>query len=268
MAQNIPTIRQSFQTALPPYPNCGDLSPSVSASGQSTLATDAPKFAQNVQSNIWTTACQTLFTGIAPNNTMIDVERIATENAFYHQSEGDVVRAAALYLLHPVNQALSAHNMISGTYRCQSEFTKDRIRSDITYYKNIGQPNHRAFAVVEFKKRCSIVPGEFSRAVKFNQAPNQAQINSTVTLAYQQPDFTFFPGNSKILLKQAASYAVAHVVQYVALFDYDNLVLVRFNQLGGGAVGDYCEMSSIPVLNSTTVRQALAGFLYDAYNHV
>lgn len=57
--------------------------------------------------------------------------------AMYHNSEANVVRSSALYLLHPVNQALS---MLVGTDKmlCPSEITNNKIRSDITYYRDAG----------------------------------------------------------------------------------------------------------------------------------
>ncbi|KAG8159907.1 hypothetical protein KVR01_010544 [Diaporthe batatas] len=267
MAQNIPTIRGSFQVALPSYQNNGDPSPSVSASGESTRAMDPPKFAQSVQPNIWAATGTTWLTTIPPNTTAIDVERIAAEDTFAHRNEGDVVRAAALHLLHPVHQAFSARNGIGNTYRCQSEFTHQKVRGDITYYKNTQQ-GPRQCAVIEFKKRGSIRPTEFLAAVKCNQPPSAQQTQNFVQAAYasRNTDYTFFTDNSRILIKQAASYAVAHQIRCVALFDYDFLVFVEFNNVTANAVGDYCETTIIPVANNTIVRPALLAFLAHAYN--
>lgn len=266
MAQVV-TIRQSIVpgTPLPPYPN-NTANSNVTPSGQSTIETDPPYFAQNVAVNVWQGICQA-FLGL-PHSNAIDTERLAdTEGAIFHVSEGDVVRASALYLLHPVNQALWACNQVAQTYMCQSEATTNRVRSDITYYKNTAT-GRRAFAVVEFKKRGTINAAEFATAVRFNQAPTPVQVTNTVAVAVGLPNSTYYGGNSYILMKQASSYAVTHNMQYVALFNWDCLVLIKFSQIANGFCGDYCETTVIPAAQSNIMRQALLGFLAEAYNSV
>jgi hypothetical protein len=80
-------------------------------SGDSTVNTDPPYFSIAAQQN-WHTLGTTLIANI-PNiaNPAHNLNRETVpfrEDAAYHNSEGDVVRSAALYLLHPVNQALSS----------------------------------------------------------------------------------------------------------------------------------------------------------------
>lgn len=267
MAQNIQTIRQSLKTPLPVYANVGAVNPTVAASGDSTKAMDPPLFSHNIAASAYADHCNLTFLGNLPQTgTVIDRHEVAPETTFEHKNEGDVVRAAALYLIHPVNQTLAVNTSIAGTIVCQSEFTTQKVRSDMTYWKNTAG-GRKQFAVVEFKKRTSIPAAEFARAAKHaGTTPDPATITKIATLAYQQPDGTYFSGNSKMLLKQAGSYAVAHNCKYVALFDWDHLVLIRFVQLSGQSVGEYCETTVIPS-TSRDVRAALAGFLGDAYDN-
>lgn len=73
-------------------------------------------------------------------------------------------------------------------------------------------------------------------------------------------------------MKQAASYATRQRIQYVALFDWDVLVLVKFiemdprldvDDLIDNGVGDWCETTIIT--RSHEMRAALLGFLASAY---
>lgn len=262
------TIRKSLKEALPVFDNVGDLNPNVSASGESTNAMDPPLFSHKIAATVYVDACMTTMLGPLPQTgTIIDRDSIATEDTFRHKNEGDVVRAAALYLIHPANQALSVSPKMTKTFVCQSEFTQQKVRSDLTYWKTISASSRKQFAVVEFKKRSSIVPGEFTKAAKHTAAaaPTPADITKWANVAYQEMNSTCFGGNSRMLLKQAASYAVAHECKYVALFDWDNLVLIKFVKLSGQSVGEYCETTVIPS-TSKDIRAALTGFLYDAYN--
>jgi hypothetical protein len=137
----------------------------------------------------------------------------------------------------------------------------------------------RAFAVVEFKKRGVILPQEFRAAQRVNNVPSQNETNALVQNAQQylqnppSGDASLFVGNSRTLIKQAASYAIRHRTRYVALFDWDTLVLAKFvrmnpalstHALGQNGVGDYCETTIITSNHSQDMRAALLGFLWEA----
>jgi hypothetical protein len=198
------------------------------------------------------------------------------EEAIHHGSEGDIVRTSALYVLHPVNQALCADRQLAGTIRCLSEHTVNHIRSDITYYKSPIGPDHkpRAFAVIEFKKGGAINREEFTKAEK---DLNRHQPNHYSEAAMREVDSTFFAGDSRILMKQASSYALTHRTRYVALFNWGVLVLVKFlnmnHHLPGEellleGVGEWCETTVIRCSQSSNdVRPALLGFLVEAYQN-
>jgi hypothetical protein len=154
------------------------------------------------------------------------------------------------------------------------------VRADISYYKNVPNSNvMRAFAVVEFKKRGVIVSQEFRTAQRLTHVPSQNEINAIVHSAQQYiqstppGDASFFAGNSRTLIKQAASYAIRHRTRYVALFDWDTLVLADFvmmnpalstHTLSQNGVGDYCETTIIRSNQSHNMRAALLGFLWQA----
>ena len=265
--------------ALPAYPNPHGNS-HANMSGDSTRDTDPPYFSITAQPRHpvhqnWDalgTAAVANIPGIAAAAHALNRELIyLNEPATYHNSEGDVVRSAAQYLLHPVNQVLSSH--AGALMRCQSEATANRVRSDITYYRgpNAQNPAFKAFAVVEFKKRGVIKQTEFAATIRHRVQPSAAQVQATITAALATANETYFGGDALVLIKQAASYAIAHRTPFVALFDWDFLVLVHFTQMAITAditdVGSHCELDIIPNAQSQRMRAALLGFLADAYNN-
>ncbi|KAK4176557.1 hypothetical protein QBC36DRAFT_378422 [Triangularia setosa] len=276
MAQPV-RLSQSFANvpanALPNYPNPHG-NANATMSGDSTRNTDPPYFSISSQTN-WH-ALSTAFLNGHPATTTanhpLNVESVYfPEATAHHQSEGDVVHSAAMYLLHPTNQALSSHPNI--TTRCQSEASANGIRGDITYYRAPTQqnPDYKAIAVVEFKKRGVIKQAEFQNTIRFQAPPTQPQLDATVAEALALPNKkeTYFDGDAFVLIKQAAAYAIGHQTPYVGLFDWDFLVLVHFSQMPGTMdyVGDYCELQVIPYAQSSTMRGALLGFLAHAYQN-
>lgn len=268
------TLAQSLEPTrpLPNFPTEGG-SPNVTASGNSTTQTDAPKFALATPQGHWQgtapAALQTIAASVGNNPNPLTTEYLyEPESAIYHGSEGDVVRSSALYLLHPVNQALSL--LTHDSVYCLSEATAHNVRSDITYYRGA-----RPFAVVEFKRRGVIRLAEFRAAVKaITPATSEASLVASAS-AHNSTHHTFFDGNSTILIKQAASYAINHRTRYVALFNWDFMVLCHFTNLNHAAskntliangVGNYCEMEIIPFTESHRMRPSLLGFLTRAYN--
>ncbi|KAI0971112.1 hypothetical protein F4678DRAFT_479483 [Xylaria arbuscula] len=263
-----PTILQSFEEPLPHYPdNSSGLSADSQISGESTRETDPPKF--------WFDFGEFFFNqGVVTLRQRYDLLKHLNMEFIYRKEEaikllveGDITRAAALYLLHPVNQTLSALNHHT---QCLSEHAANRIRTDVSY-KIAGS----TFAVIEFKKRGTIRPDEFVAARRDidNDNPNsQIHINQYIAAATKTSERTFFKGNSMKLMKQAGNYAVKEGTRYVALFDWNYLVLIafRFNSKvtqqtrEDNGPGEWCRIQS--VRNPAKMRKALLGFLVTALN--
>ncbi|KAK3293780.1 uncharacterized protein B0H64DRAFT_398675 [Chaetomium fimeti] len=197
----------------------------------------------------------------------------------YHASEADVVRAAGIYLMHPVGQALNFHQNLARSITIQSEFQKSRMRTDIAYFKSPNRQGNpgRAFAVIEFKKRGVLSNAQFAAATKPVDTTNPAQVKQAVDAAMKRPpvggDRSFFERSSLKCIKQVAAYALNNKIQYAALFDWDVLVLVRFSQHNIGpqpgnvnpSVGNWCELTVFTTAESHLMRPALLGFLAEAY---
>ncbi|KAF2970780.1 hypothetical protein GQX73_g2768 [Xylaria multiplex] len=264
------TIRQSFNHSLPSYDaQLQGLVP-THMSGSSTLATDPPNFCVEIQHQVWV-KCGLDELGKVSRG--IDGEYISRrENAMAHYTEGDVARSAAIYLLHPVNQVLSAIPRFAGI-ECLSEQTVNGVRSDITFNYPLGSRDkeYRCFAVVEFKKRGAIIEKEFRDAIRTIPLGDQS-IHAHTAAAVDEEGNSFLQGNAVKMMKQTASYAKKHKTRYVALFNWDYLVLVRFvmfdprNTKNG--VGEYCEVTIVRNVGteSSKIRAALLGFLLEAHN--
>jgi hypothetical protein len=275
MTQAVP-LSASFATALPTYPNPHGAA-EASISGQSTVNADAPYFsipAQPVHAihRDWAALGRAALANIpninVPAHPLNKEFLYFSEGATHHNSESDVVRSAAMYLIHPINQVLASTPGVS--IRCQSEATIGKVRSDITYFRGPTPQNSefKSFAVVEFKKRGVINSAEFRNTFKYTAPPTDDQAQKTKELAAKQTGESFFQKNSWVLIKQAASYALSHNTPFVALFDWDFLILVRFTRMVAmDNAGDYCELEIIPFNQSSKIRAALLGFLTHAYNH-
>ena len=79
--------------------------------------------------------------------------------------------------MHPVNQGLDAFPDFKKTIETQAEFQRNRMRTDITYFKAGTQPGkpHRSFAVMEFKRRGILQANQFHDAIKNVDVTNPTQ---------------------------------------------------------------------------------------------
>ncbi|KAI1326846.1 hypothetical protein F5Y16DRAFT_219089 [Xylariaceae sp. FL0255] len=264
------TLTQSFRQALPRYDR-PHITAGTHISGSTTASTDAPPFGVLAAPDDHVNRGHGTLAKVART---LDREYIfLPEASMAHLSEGYVARAAAMYLIHPINQALSAIPDFNNSIQCLSEATFKGVRSDITFNRLVLGYESRCFAAVEFKKRGVIDENEFRRALR--TIDRKSPVDKLVADAHKQKGHPFFKDNSNKLMKQAGAYAIRHRTQYVALFNWDYLILIRFpgldprldsETLGENGVGDFCELS---ILNYAThahiMRVALLGFLVQAY---
>ncbi|KAI1420595.1 hypothetical protein F5Y12DRAFT_109952 [Xylaria sp. FL1777] len=265
------TIIESFNYPLPSIQNGNsiDEDPDTHLSGSKAAQTDPPVFCAPLEKECWVKLGHKTLQSIRLPTEYLSLP----EKAMVHMSEADVIRSAAIYLLHPINQVLYT---ISPSTTCLAERASKNVRSDICFIR--GGTQGRIFALVEFKRRGVIRPNEFRRASRqLTQDPNtqRAQINQCVQAAMNEDQKTFFTGNSFKLIKQAAAYAIDSGTRYVALFNWDYLVLIHFGGINPGlvvevleaqGVGPYCDITMIPNSpRSADIRPALLGFLVRAY---
>jgi hypothetical protein len=244
-------------------------------SGTTTEHTEPPKYHSTRALADYTNAGQTAVTAVQQG--LHQHYMPSDEDLFVHRAEADVVRSAALYLLHPVNMALNLRSLV--TYKCCSEFKKNTVRCDIVYSRRVGNTNTTTpFAVVEFKNRGVVdrnqhpwdqaltsnrTTGALLTQQVFAAAPFNGDIDEVVGQAPTNAagEITYFEENPLILLKQAASYAITYRTRYVALFDWDTLILVYFNDLSVANKFGGDGVQTTVIRNKGQMRLALLGFL-------
>lgn len=241
--------------------------------GEVTRATSAPKFSTRESIDYW---AQKGYVYVSGDSRALEQQRLSiAELAMYHNSEADVVRAATLYLLHPVNQAFCATRAMRNTIRCLSEAPSGRVRCDIVFRRTSNSPSTRvmrSFALLECKKRGMIDTSEFRRA---EQVISETNKETDITArAENLKARSYFSGNALTLIKQAGGYACRYGIQHVALFDWDHLILVKFTGVQvamskssrqSQGVGTKCKVAIIPASESHSMRPALLGFLEEAH---
>ncbi|KAI6355023.1 hypothetical protein MCOR25_008384 [Pyricularia grisea] len=193
-------------------------------------------------------------------------------------SEADVVRATALWILHPI--ILTLQEMFEGV-RCTSEESRSGIRCDnLIYIKD------QAICVFEYKSRGYLVDQEYldgrldlpaardPRSLMQFEREYQAKVRS------QQKAFKALdsgkPGtnihsclghNAACITKQAQAYSKGFTTRYVACFDWDNLFLWNFagNTWARQFTSETWAWGTL-VADRASFRKVLLGFILQAYD--
>jgi hypothetical protein len=277
-------LSASYNVPLPYYENRKGLQ-TASDPGETTKKYLAPAFAIKLDVSVWTNIGQLVLKDIKDGRLtrMLDEQYInEKEISMVHRNEADVVRAAAVHLLHSVHQALDLCPAAGQSVVASSEVQEERMRTDFCYFKVIdANRDPTPMAVIEFKRRGTLheakfMTGPVKRIATMNAttnnipAPTAAEISAfkNEALAANPKEKTLFKDNALKCMKQISAYAVGRETKYCALFDYDALVLVRFDAYNkiNKNVGDYCSITYIPYTNgSQFMRVALLGFLFEAW---
>ena len=178
-------------------------------------------------------------------------------------SEEDVVNASALYFTHPVDTALGLVHP-EDSYLCEVIKGKDQdsgptsgaSRVDRMYFK--GRPADRnapgnslnTMACLEFKRAKALNPQEFRRIIVTTREAFQGRVDAAEADddQYSQQEI-----NVSTNLSQATHYAIKFKTPFVALFDYNTLILLVMTQVDEfeGTGGDVrIIFESLPPLTS------------------
>jgi hypothetical protein len=187
------------------------------------------------------------------------------------QSEADIVRSAALWLLHPIVIALQK-SFTKQQVGCYAEVTIDDCRCDALI--KIGG---LVVAVIEYKNRGYIKRAEFEKGrMRDPSYANRGNILDTITRAKKQGYESAMENDAMCLTKQAAAYSTKWKTRFVALFDWDNMFLWHF---AGKDFQAKCKPSDLVasdghakwaygthVEDRRDFRKALLGFIIEGYN--
>ncbi|KAJ4309207.1 hypothetical protein N0V94_009034 [Neodidymelliopsis sp. IMI 364377] len=182
------------------------------------------------------------------NNTDICYDEPATVPI---ANEASVRRISELFIVDPLNRA------INYKYRediiMSSEITKQRLRYDSSFNVNGTKP----VMIIEYKRPGLVFAYEFRKGM-VNPAKKDEHLRKMRNNPFEQCSIT--PSSDAYnLLKQATVYSQNWGCPYVALCDYDNLVLLNFN--------NELESARATVVPRKSIRKALLGFLIEAYDH-
>ncbi|KAK0440494.1 hypothetical protein EV421DRAFT_1737162 [Armillaria borealis] len=141
-------------------------------------------------------------------------------------TEGDVVRASALYLLHDVNLIIENYfinhlNIQALAIECIGESSDGHSRPDIKYM--VGG---RAVLIVEFKNINTLDDNDWTRHSLITRDHSPQYLLQRLPPGAQ----TTLRGNASILVKQAAKYS--DTCPLIVLFNYQNMVVLDFRPNG------------------------------------
>ncbi|KZM18883.1 uncharacterized protein EKO05_0010395 [Ascochyta rabiei] len=163
--------------------------------------------------------------------------------------EEDVVRVSTLYITHPIQNAINARYQAPITIA--TEVRVSRFRYDLSFNIKQDTDQKQPIMVIEYKRVGMIDYADFDVAV---EEKNKQRALSKLN-AHGGQSVLMANANGFILCKQAAAYAKSTKCNFVALCDYDKLVLLEFES------SDFARVTTIPRQH---IRKALLGFCLKA----
>lgn len=270
-------LLDSFDEALPKFTVYNN-APQVSLSTH-TKAEIPPVFAIEQEVSPWIEKAETFLEQLHPEaKAALGKEKMAEiDSSTCHYNESNVVTSLDMYLLHAIHRVMTKKY---DKYLRISEYSMESMRGDETFFKGPFD-NRIAIALFEVKRRKVIRANEFSEAAD----PASGGIRKTIEKIEAEARknrttenvVTKFRGKALKLVKQVTTYAVLNQVEYVALCDYDHLVLFRFPELKGEKeqearkekkecrAGPYCHYTLLEVEGNVKVRKAMLGFIVEAW---
>lgn len=228
------TIFDSFNEALPPFPQLGtQLETRAKPSGTTTAECTPPSCGINIPLKHWTDLASDLC--LEQYKDVLRTEFLPTVDSFIEfKSEADVADASTLYLTHPVHVAYQLVHASDPDRRVDQltipmSGTTPSSRVDRAYFS--GRPDNEEtpgnsrniFAVLEYKKFKGLPRDEFNSGMVSNSK------DFGTSLAH--PPFIKQDSNATIFLQQATHYAARYRTPFVALCDYDTLILLVMTQV-------------------------------------
>ncbi|KAH7093690.1 hypothetical protein FB567DRAFT_610255 [Paraphoma chrysanthemicola] len=251
MARN---ILQCFSEEHPHYPLTLALTKAVErykakASSEHTEQQVPPKVLVYQQPSHWTDAADALLQ-LGAAKTLKDITLSDEEDPKGHLiMEQDVFRVASLYLTFPLTFAVNTKYKTKITPATEDK--TDKCRVDDSFNINAGTDQKRMIMIIEFKRMGLLKVRAFEAAsvAQGGQAAKLAAMNKTKQFKSSVKEGT----NAWWFTKQATAYSVKSNCKFVALCDYDSLVLLWFD--------NGLESAKITIGDRKDFRKLLLGFL-------
>lgn len=242
------TIPESFRAHLPDTyrENLPDTDPRLTGSSANA---DAPAVAFLVKVDVWTHLGRQLLQGLG---TSLDHTYLAAwESTRILRNEGDVQCAASPQLMNPVDLVLGASH--STPIRAFNEYIVKTARPDRVWVAETST-GRKNIAVLDYKRVGTILPHEIK------------ELLNAGAIAQRTGNFGFplnDTGKTTSLLKIATNYATVCKTRYIAIFDWDYLLLLVMEKVEDNNGGDWCRLTLVH--DRSQMRLALLGFLEGAY---
>ncbi|KAJ8111338.1 hypothetical protein OPT61_g6047 [Boeremia exigua] len=167
------------------------------------------------------------------------------------RNEADVVAHARTNLLNPIMRAINLETSLEGKVLTSAELGVETLRVDVGIFYEF-KSGEGIVMMVEFK-RANLIDSSAFRVAMWDKQ----EVDKYTKSIREDPSKTLEQDSMK-LVKQAKAYAVRAKCLYVALCDYESLVLLKFSE--DTTIIDV----TIVDKTETTFRRALFGFLLTA----
>lgn len=269
----MPTVYESFRVAVDPdhvgsgrkVPGGPDGNVHVSVPSNTTRGYEPPNFLLKTPESKWLSIADAALDQHKSRLNQKNTRLAPWESNMRMDSEGDVVYGSAIYLNNPVHMALHAAQNHSRDCDIRSEVTLGTTsRADMGYF-------HRgeAYAILEYKKlgavskRCS--RSDFERGI-----PKDPKMFAAWMSTAERRFMRDVRGaeDTRSLLQQAVHYNDKFGARFVALFDWNALVLLVLPPCRGVGLNDRVSYAYITeVTDNRKFRRALLGFLLFSYRN-
>lgn len=231
------TISDSFERRLPvvrmrvPEDGGPREIPSIDPFG-STGVFDAPKALEEVHPSTYCDAAAAVLPRI---QFRLNTQLPAVEHSIYLRTEGDVIRAVNLYLVHPVNMALQA---IRSSVFCRSEWQHGSTARTDLIWEWTNKDKRVALGVLELKNTQLLVKEDFDQGLA-DMRPDTTSWEdprSLVDRAFSEDlqDNSFLGPSASRVSRQAMKYHDTTKTDFVAVFDWSSMIIFDFGGMDEG----------------------------------
>jgi len=157
------------------------------------------------------------------------------ENSIYLRTEGDVIRAVNLYLVHPVNMALQA---IQSSIFCRSEWQHGSTARTDLIWEWTNKDKRVALGVLELKNTQLLVQADFNQGLADMEPSTTSRRDprSLIERAFSKKsqDRTFLGASASRVSRQAMKYHDTTQTDFVAVFDWSSMIIFDFGDMDEG----------------------------------
>lgn len=241
-ANKMTTIWSSFSQALPQFPQLGDqVEIRLKDSGTTSAKCTPPRCGINISVQHWVELAYRL--SLDQHSNQLKAKYLPGIENIDLKSEADVVKVSTLYLTHPVH---IAYQLVHPGDRQLDELIKPQKRTtpssrcDRAYFSgradNENTPGNstNVFAILEYKKFGGLSRDHFRLGMVLKY--------EDYARAVTEPPFHRQESRALVVLKQATHYAARFNTPFVALCDYNTLILLVMTEVedfSGGPVSTY-----------------------------